>query len=93
MQCILLWDYNMARAAELDYDTPGIEPELDTQRDQEYLDYLVLNEQIETRQVGRLRQCLRDARGMPFAELHYRNEIHQVLTHLRWVRSQITRLH
>lgn len=83
----------MARAAELDYDTPGIEPELDTQRDQEYLDYLVLNEQIETRQVGRLRQCLRDARGMPFAELNYRNEIHQVLIHLRWVRSQITRLH
>lgn len=83
----------MSRLAELDYDTPGIEPELDTQYDEQYLSYLVLNEQIETRQLGRLRQCLRDARGAPFAELNYRNEIHQVLTHLRWVRSQITRLH
>lgn len=82
----------MARPAELDSDTPGMEPEPDTQHDDEYFSYLVLNEQIETRQLGRLRQCLRDAHGLPFAELNYRNEIHQVLMHLRWCRAQIIRL-
>lgn len=78
--------------SELDYDTPGIEPEPDMEYDTQYRDYLILNEQIETRQLGRLRQSLRDAYGLPFVELKYRNEIHEVLSHLRWVRYRLATL-